>query len=101
MQIIDNPHIMAFDLDDTLIIWTDEGFYVSQEHVDEMRRAALRGQFVVVWTRAPLPFARKVLEDNDLVKFVNILQNKPEFYWDDRPADGWMARCYHDPNKEE
>lgn len=99
MEVNRNPHIMCFDLDDTLIMWNDEGDYTPNlDHIAEMRKAKRRGQYVRLWTRAPLEFAFKIINELGIESFIDSVENKPEFYWDDRPADHWMVRCYKGVN---
>lgn len=89
---------MAFDVDDTIIMWEGSSYTLNELHLDEMRRAKIRGQFVIMWSKSPVSFIETVIRENQLENLVDLVMQKPNFYFDDRKADEWMVHCYKGEN---
>lgn len=98
MQVINNQNTLAFDVDDTLIMWEGASYTLNEEHAQQIYRAKNRGQFVLVWSRSPISFIERVIKEFNLGGYIDLVMQKPEYYFDDRKADEWMYHCYKGVN---
>lgn len=109
MKIIKSDKITCFDVDDTLISqYADKlkqskqkvfincyGFKtqvaVITENVEALKRHKRQGQIIVVWSAAGYKWAESVIKSLGLTKYVDYVQSKPNWYYDDIPCEKWMG----------
>lgn len=103
---------VPFDVDDTLVTpnpelaghaeaiyfgskGREQPFYVLKEHVKALKEFASRDFFIHVWSDGGAPWAREVVEALGLKNFVDLVTDKPLWYFDDKEANNWaMKRVY-------
>lgn len=100
MQVIENEHIVAFDVDETLFMhddtratsiknpYSNSNVYgiVNKKHVDLMRQYKARGLYVIVWSKAGVKWAEAVIKYCELETQVDLIMTKFDRYVDDLPA---------------
>jgi hypothetical protein len=111
MIVIDNEHIVAFDIDQTLfmhdesspygIINPNSGSqifgYANSKHIELMRQFKGRGMFVVVWSKSGSKWAEAVVKDLHLTSYVDLIISKFDRYVDDLKANEVLGeRIYID-----
>lgn len=107
MITITNRNIVAFDVDDTLILWDEhskdltyptEGrlvvicpydgkpysFLVHQRHVDFLKREKAKGSFIIVWSRSEGAWANAVVKALGMEDYVDISMGKVTKFIDDK-----------------
>lgn len=118
MQIVENDHVVCFDVDDTLIMWLwgyelqeaiAEGrskqimdpdgkmsntIIPNQEHIDLLKRYKGKGKFVIVWTASGYDWGKAVIKGLELEEYVDLILTKPTKYVDDLDANEWMEHVY-------
>lgn len=107
MKIVESDKITCFDVDDTLITQNfDEekaeavvecyGYktevLIIQNNVDALKRHKKQGQIIVVWSAAGYKWAESVVKALKLEKYVDYVMSKPNWYYDDLPAQKWMGK---------
>lgn len=125
MQRVDNDHVVAFDVDDTLIMWpwshedTEEekkklllvnhnGYKTlvlpNEKHIELLKRYKAKGKVIIVWSQSGNEWAELIVKTLGLEEYVDFVFTKPEKYVDDLRADEWMEYVYlgipnsHTPN---
>lgn len=106
MQVIENDNLVMFDVDDTLIKWSDlygqphgkaipivdpndnSTNYLTPhlKHISLVRKYKGRGMFVVVWSAAGFKWAEAVVKALNLEDCVSLICSKPTKFVDDLPA---------------
>lgn len=115
MQVVDNDHVVCFDVDDTLIMWLwdqderekhkDEMIPVGtdkyqtyvlphKEHIELLKRYKAKNKTIIVWTQSGYSWGHAVLKALGLEDHVDFVFTKPEKYVDDLNANEWMERVY-------
>ena len=96
-----------FDCDDTLLEWNTckkgdnnavkivnngHTFYKKAivPNVEALKSHFLAGHLVVVWSAGGATWAETIIKSLGLNKYVNIIINKPDFYYDDKEASHWL-----------
>jgi hypothetical protein len=117
---IENEQIYMYDVDDTLVMWTNhftqpgEGrvrivdpydqapVYLKphERHVKLLKQMHGRGRYIVVWSQSGVQWAHAVVEALGLSDFVHLVMTKPTGYVDDLPADQWMRDRIYLPTEE-
>lgn len=107
MQIINNEHIVAFDVDETLFMHSRHGggneeynrvvknpysnSYISgkqnNKHIELMKQYKARGLFIIVWSKAGVLWAEAVVKHLKLEGYVDLVVTKFDRYVDDLEAD--------------
>ena len=98
-----NEHVILFDCDDTLVsldpipgvvpIEYEGGkYYPIQETIEKLKNSYYRGHLVRVHSQGGVEWAEKVVKVLKLQDFVDEIETKPRWYYDDLPADVWMHR---------
>lgn len=100
---IDNPRVICFDVDGTLILWDqvscNEGytvdidgriFIVNSKVVSALKNHAFQKHFIIVWSAAGAEWAQKVVSALELHREVNVIISKPMLAYDDLHMDEWM-----------
>jgi hypothetical protein len=60
----------------------------------------LRGSHITVWSRSGWEWAEAVVKALGIEAFVDIVQDKPRVYLDDKPVQEWLAdRVYLKPDR--
>lgn len=77
------------DVDNTLIMWEKNGhtWKPHNAHIELLKRAKIRGQFVVVWSAGGGEWAEKAIDLLGIREFVDIAIGKPMWWVDDLTAD--------------
>lgn len=108
MRIIDNENIVAFDIDDTIVLWdrlNPDAFIgeipvkMHREHINEIKKFNARGQFVIVWSAGGVHWARRVIQQLELTKYVDLCMKKPSWAFDDKSVGDLSALCYKESLK--
>lgn len=100
MMKIDNEHIVAFDVDQTLFMHNKGyGFgiinpysgsfvegYLNQEHFELLKQYKARGLFIIVWSKAGVLWAESVIKKYKLEPYVDLVVTKFDRYVDDLEA---------------
>lgn len=101
MQVIENEHPVAYDIDQTLFMHSDNGIdsiinpysgsvikgYLNLNHAELLKQHHGRGKFVIVWSKAGVKWAEAVLNHFGLNQYVDLVITKLDQYVDDLPAD--------------
>lgn len=115
MKAIKSEHLIYFDVDDTLILWTDKFDVVfecphtknmlqAQRHAGHIRllkEKKIRGWTIVVWSQGGWEYAKAVVQALHLESFVDYVQTKPQALVDDLNPGIWLPTpLYLDPKKK-
>lgn len=107
MQVFDNEYVVAFDIDDTIVIWsgnhtqphegsipfldpydgTTNHLVPYQKHIDLLKKYKGRGMCVMVWSAGGVQWAKSVINTLGLSDYVDLIITKPSKFVDDLPAD--------------
>ena len=110
-KIEDGP-ITYFDVDDTLVMWepidpesesTEEAIVFKdpnnnsnvylrphRKHIRLLKRHALSGHKIVVWSAGGSDWAESVVKTLGLENYVTLVVSKPTWYYDDLPANEFL-----------
>ena len=105
MQFIEKEQVVAFDCDDSLVIWdpapelvdfTIDGIPVAihHKHVAALKRFKARQQFVIVWSAGGALWAKEVVRLLELEPYVDLCMAKVSWAFDDRPLSELAELCY-------
>jgi hypothetical protein len=111
MKKIENENIVAYDVDDTLVMWDDlfdrphanqygedavaffdpyDGstnyLFPHYKHVNLLKKHKGRGCYVRVWSAAGVKWAESVIKTLGLEEYVDSVETKPSKYVDDLPS---------------
>lgn len=114
----DKEKVVAFDCDDTLIMWGDT-FYDPQpgripivdpndnktmyltphkKHVHKVKGYFRAGYFVIIWSAGGGAWANAVARELGLHNFCHLITSKPQFVYDDLPLNEAIGtRKYYMP----
>ncbi len=120
-QLIENEQIYAFDVDDTLVMWS--GDYMKpgegrieirdpydgalvylvphQRHIKLARQMKGRGRHVIVWSAGGALWADAVVKALELEDVVDQVMTKPAGYVDDLLVQEWMPKRIYLTQDEE
>lgn len=106
MKVFTNEYVVAFDVDDTLVMWDnhtqpgegkvsfvdpyDGSFHYltpHEKHVNLLKKYKARGMMVMVWSAGGAKWAEAVINTLKLAEFVDVVITKPSKYVDDLRAD--------------
>lgn len=104
MHVIKNELTVAFDCDDTLVLWNKENHpkaitflcpYTKEhirlvphtEHIKLLKDYKGRGYNITVWSAGGWEWAETVVKTLELENYVDIVQNKMIKYVDDLPGN--------------
>jgi len=115
-----SEHSIFFDVDDTLIIWSDnfampfdgavrvvcphdgQVSYHSphKRHIGFLKKQKAKGMTVVVWSASGVGWAASVVKALELENYVDVVISKPDKWVDDlvNPAHVLGTRLYLDEN---
>jgi hypothetical protein len=126
-----NDRIVAFDCDDTLVMWvgndfephpkkllfknpttslgtgevlkTEDTYLVPhQKHIQKLKGYSKSGYFVIVWSAGGGAWAKEVIKVLGLEEHVHLVTGKPVYLFDDLPLqDAIGERKYFQPKKFE
>lgn len=98
---IDNEHIVAFDIDETLFMHQEAIFpdtiinpyskseikgSANIEHIELLKQYKARGLYVIVWSKAGVLWAEAVIKHYKLEPYVDLITTKFDRYVDDLEA---------------
>lgn len=104
MQLIDNEHIVAFDIDETIFmhggdIFDENTVYITnpysnseihgslnKNHYELLKQYKARGMFVIFWSKAGMKWAEAVIKEFQLESYVDLVMTKLDKYVDDLEA---------------
>jgi phosphoserine phosphatase len=115
----DKEKVVAFDCDDTLVLWGDKPFepgpgkerFVDQDgevfyfrvhakHVQKLKGYARSGYFVIVWSMSGSAWAKAIVEQLKLQDYVSFVTAKPQYLFDDMPLnEAFGKRMFFQPKK--
>lgn len=100
-----------FDVDDTLIMWSptqdqidkygivtvndygeEEIFVPHIPHVEQLKKHAVRGHTIIVWSKGGSKWAEKAVKILNLQNYVAITMAKPEWFYDDKQPEEFMGK---------
>lgn len=104
MYKLPNGPTVYFDVDNTLVfsktefpdiegsplVIRDRLFTVHDAHVELLKDFKARGHTVVVWSAGGSTWAETVIKSLDLVNYIDVVVNKPTWFFDDKQADEFM-----------
>lgn len=102
----DNEFVVAFDVDDTILMWGDdftkpeEGrieiidpydgsrVYLTphKKHIGLLKKYKGRGMCVMVWSAGGVQWAKAAINALNLADYIDLVITKPSKYVDDLPA---------------
>lgn len=103
---LNNEYVVAFDIDDTLVLWSDtysqpgdnkiafldpyDGStnYLTphKKHIALLKKYKGRGMCVIVWSAAGTQWAKSVINTLGLADYIDVVMTKPSKYVDDLQA---------------
>lgn len=105
MIALDNEFVVAFDVDDTLVMWEKQEtksqnavtfldpydgskhlLVPHQGHISLMKKYKGRGMCIIVWSAGGTQWAKSVINTLGLQDYVDIILTKPSKYVDDLQA---------------
>jgi phosphoglycolate phosphatase-like HAD superfamily hydrolase len=108
MFFLENPRVIMYDVDDTLVLHHKEDDERALEfthpsgtklllvphvkHINALKSQKDAGWAIVVWSQGGSDWAKAVLEGLDLTKYVDAIITKPQFYYDDLTSPEFMGR---------
>ena len=118
MKIIKNENVLCVDIDETLIVSTDDkdaktcpiwdqvtkSFLAVQPHKPHIRllhEEKSRGRFIIVWSRGGHAWAEAVVKGLGLLGTVDLIMSKPYAYIDDKPINEWLTEQIYIPHNTE
>jgi predicted phosphatase len=102
-----NGNIMLYDVDNTLIFFKPlpgvtpvtiitnghVGYiYPNESVILSLKNARIRGHYVRVHSQGGADWAEAVIKALQLEEYVDSIECKPKWYWDDLDANSWMER---------
>lgn len=117
MKVFRNDRVIAFDVDDTLVMWGrnfDKPFegcvevldvhdgkmvYLTPhlKHVRDMIIYKKTGWTVMVWSAGGYEWAESVISTLGIKKYVDLVMTKPSRLYDDLPLDQALGVLYYKP----
>jgi FMN phosphatase YigB (HAD superfamily) len=107
MITLDNEMVVMFDVDDTLVMWSDK-FHTPEtgkiefvdpyddttlylkphrKHINFLKQLKARGYTIIVWSGGGYRWAKAVVETLGLKDSVDVVMTKPAKFVDDLPAN--------------
>lgn len=101
MQVFDNEYVVAFDIDQTLIMHSDSfgdmeifnpysgskiKFYENKLHTELLKQYKGRGMCIMVWSAGGTQWAKTIINTLNLQDYVDLIITKPSKYVDDLKA---------------
>lgn len=114
MKIVENEQIVCFDVDDTLVKWTDRYTQPHENaldfndpydnstnylaphkaHVALLKKFKGRGYYIRVWSAGGVKWAESVVNRLKLNSYVDSVETKPIKIVDDLPPNEFLYRLY-------
>jgi hydroxymethylpyrimidine pyrophosphatase-like HAD family hydrolase len=104
MIVVRNENVVYFDVDETLVYWTDDefeidaNFYGKQQyikphfaHIDFLKSLKSRGYYIVVHSGNGYQWAEQVVKLLELEDSVDEVKTKPCKIIDDKPLSDWLG----------
>lgn len=108
MKVLSDAPLVCFDIDNTLVMWDYKydlipdkfeylkingiDYIIHQKHISQLKKHKNRGHTVILWTQGGVFWAEKVVEALGLEEYVDIVQPKPAWYYDDYPSEHFMGK---------
>ena len=105
-----------FDVDDTLVMWDNDATYADPAwdserilidglsliphytHIRLLKYHKARGRQIVVWSAGGSRWAQDVISALKLNQYVDVIINKPRWFYDDLPVEAGIGRAkYSEP----
>lgn len=121
MNVLYNEKISMWDVDDTLVLWSDDeeptkntpkiifhdpGLEKMVEarmhlnHIKLLKEQKARGHTIIVWSQGGARYAEAVVKALGLEQYVHLVMTKPSFIVDDLDPIHWLpATFYMKPEK--
>lgn len=105
MKVINNENVVAYDIDDTLLLWSkkhhspQEGCIELEDPYDNNRKVYLkphkvhlrlmrnykaRGFSVIVWSHQGYKWCEEVIKRLNIEQYVDLIMTKPNRHFDDK-----------------
>lgn len=111
MQVFDCTQPTYFDCDQTLVLFgpipdtgttyktvqisydglPPETVHVNEDNVKALKQFAVRGYTIIVWSQGGHRWAEAVVKALNLEEYVDLILEKPKWYFDDLPAKAFMG----------
>jgi hypothetical protein len=103
MKVIDNPSVVWFDIDGTLIKQASQeetdtieinglNFKKLEHNIEQLKLHYAQKHFIIVHSAANNGWAETVIKKLGLEQYIDLVLTKARWYVDDEPADYWMLR---------
>ncbi len=97
-----------FDVDDTLIMWSVEdgentiklngvSVVINEANINALKKHAMRGHTIIVCSAGGASWAKAVVDALGLQDLVDVIMEKPMWYYDDLPANAFMGKPHYYP----
>lgn len=116
MIVLECNQTTFFDIDETVLIWdvppgmedqtiVFDNFGINVrllphfKHIEQMKRHKARGHTVICWSAGGWAWVKAVIETLKLEQYVDLIIEKPSWFYDDLPAREFMPeinRVYYD-----
>ena len=112
---INNENCHAFDVDETLVHWEpfegakplvikhgpySEVCYPNLEIIKRIKKAKVRGQYVIVHSQGGVDWAESAVKALQLEDYVDLIMTKVKWFWDDVPPNEWASVIDLSPIKD-
>lgn len=113
--LLDSENVVAFDCDDTLVMWDTKinNVYVTcpytnrqealarhEVHIQELKKNKAKGNKTVVWSAGGVKWAEAVVKALGIEEYVDLIMVKPNKFFDDLPAEQVLVNRVYIPFKE-
>ena len=110
MKVIDTDNAVFFDVDDTLVMWSEHELYhrkvtvkdpytnddevltINDSHVKLLRRMKCKGKTIIVWSHGGFKWAEAVVKALEIEEYVDLVMTKVEDYVDDLNIEEWALK---------
>lgn len=92
MFILKSDKTLFCDVDDTLIVWDEDGhtYKPHKRHIKLIKKFHARNQPVVVWSAGGWEWAHRIVVELGLQEYVTAIMAKPAWYVDDLPSHEFL-----------
>lgn len=101
MRVLKHERSVAFDVDETLVMWEGQSYTPNQTNIDSLVRHAKRGHHVTVWSQGGWAWGLQIVKELGLEEYVDEVRTKFSWYCDDKPFDEFCDRYWYAGSSEE
>ena len=97
MITIKSKKIVYVDIDGTLAIWNDEGYYCNVECEIKIKQFHARGHTLIAWSAGGSEWAETVIKKFQLEEYFTLCISKPDWYMDDLKSEEFLPEINRIP----